>query len=76
MSTPKSVLELAKKSGAKMVDIKFVDTFGGYKSNICMNWLEIVPLRLNMLETPPSRLRATGPAQSRAMPLVTTAIAG
>ncbi|MBI3192517.1 MAG: type I glutamate--ammonia ligase [Pedosphaera parvula] len=28
MSTPKSVLELAKKSGAKMVDIKFVDTFG------------------------------------------------
>ena len=28
MSTPKSVLELAKKNGAKMVDIKFVDTFG------------------------------------------------
>ena len=28
MSTPKSVLELAKKAGAKMVDIKFVDTFG------------------------------------------------
>jgi glutamine synthetase len=28
MSTPKSVLELAKKNGAKLVDIKFVDTFG------------------------------------------------
>jgi len=28
MSTPKSVIELAKSSGAKMVDIKFVDTFG------------------------------------------------
>jgi threonyl-tRNA synthetase len=28
MSTPKSVIELAKKTGAKMVDIKFVDTFG------------------------------------------------
>src|SRR3989475_7279699 len=27
MSTPKSVLALAKKSGAKMADIKFVDTF-------------------------------------------------
>src|SRR3989440_13001025 len=27
-ATPKSVLELAKKSGAKMFDIKFVDTFG------------------------------------------------
>jgi len=28
MATPKSVIELAKKAGAKMVDIKFVDTFG------------------------------------------------
>ncbi len=28
MSTPKSVLELARKNEAKMVDIKFVDTFG------------------------------------------------
>ncbi|MBF8296839.1 MAG: hypothetical protein HW389_3384, partial [Bacteroidetes bacterium] len=28
MSTAKSVLEMAKKNGAKMVDIKFVDTFG------------------------------------------------
>jgi hypothetical protein len=25
MSTPKSVIELAKKAGAKMADIKFVD---------------------------------------------------
>src|SRR4029434_10101690 len=31
MNTPKSVLELAKKSGAKMVDIKFVDTFGTWQ---------------------------------------------
>src|SRR5712691_9694884 len=31
MSTPKSVLELAKKSGARMVDIKFVDTFGTWQ---------------------------------------------
>ena len=31
MSTPKSVLELAKKSEAKMVDIKFVDTFGTWQ---------------------------------------------
>jgi glutamine synthetase len=31
MSTPKSVLELAKKTGAKMVDIKFVDTFGTWQ---------------------------------------------
>jgi glutamine synthetase len=31
MSTPKSVLELAKKSAAKMVDIKFVDTFGTWQ---------------------------------------------
>src|SRR6266852_7177120 len=31
MSTPKSVLELAKKSGAKMADIKFVDTFGTWQ---------------------------------------------
>jgi glutamine synthetase len=28
MSNPKSVIELARKQGAKMVDIKFVDTFG------------------------------------------------
>ena len=28
MNTPKSVLEMAKKNQAKMVDIKFVDTFG------------------------------------------------
>jgi glutamine synthetase len=31
MSTPKSVLELAKKAGAKIVDIKFVDTFGTWQ---------------------------------------------
>src|SRR6476660_5607594 len=31
MSTPKSVIELAKKEGAKMVDIKFVDTFGTWQ---------------------------------------------
>jgi len=31
MSTPKSVLEMAKKHGAKMVDIKFVDTFGTWQ---------------------------------------------
>src|SRR6058998_1064193 len=31
MSTPKSVIELANKSGAKMVDIKFVDTFGTWQ---------------------------------------------
>ena len=30
-ATPKSVLDLAKKSGAKMVDIKFVDTFGTWQ---------------------------------------------
>jgi len=28
MSTPKSVIEMAKQAEAKMVDIKFVDTFG------------------------------------------------
>src|SRR3954467_11017907 len=35
MSTPKSVLELAKKSGARMVDIKFVDTFGTWQHFTC-----------------------------------------
>src|ERR671931_386097 len=30
-NTPKSVLELAKKQGAKMVDVKFVDTFGTWQ---------------------------------------------
>src|SRR3989441_4316633 len=35
MSTPKSVLELAKTSGAKMVDIKFVDTFGTWQHFSC-----------------------------------------
>src|SRR6266404_697419 len=31
MNTPKSVLEMAKKEAAKMVDIKFVDTFGTWQ---------------------------------------------
>src|ERR1700747_177707 len=31
MSNPKNVLEMAKKEGAKMVDIKFVDTFGTWQ---------------------------------------------
>ncbi len=31
MATPKSVLELAKKAEAKMVDVKFVDTFGTWQ---------------------------------------------
>ena len=31
MATSKSVIELAKKSGAKMVDVKFVDTFGTWQ---------------------------------------------
>src|ERR1043166_188771 len=35
MSTPKSVLELARKAGAKMVDIKFVDTFGTWQHFTC-----------------------------------------
>src|ERR1700730_8831367 len=35
MSTPKSVIELAKKSGAKMMDIKFVDTFGTWQHFTC-----------------------------------------
>jgi glutamine synthetase len=31
MSTPKSVIETARKNGAKMVDMKFVDTFGTWQ---------------------------------------------
>src|SRR5436189_5157059 len=31
MSTPKQVIEMAKKAGAKMVDVKFVDTFGTWQ---------------------------------------------
>ncbi|MBM3838684.1 MAG: glutamine synthetase, partial [Verrucomicrobia bacterium] len=31
MSTAKSVIEMAKKNEAKMVDIKFVDTFGTWQ---------------------------------------------
>jgi len=35
MSTPKSVIELAKKAGAKMLDVKFVDTFGTWQHFSC-----------------------------------------
>src|SRR3982751_6619527 len=35
MSTPKSVVEMAKKSGATKVDIKFVDTFGTWQHFAC-----------------------------------------
>src|SRR5258708_30304856 len=35
MSTPKSVVEMARKQGAKMVDIKFVDTFGTWQHFSC-----------------------------------------
>ncbi len=31
MSTPKQALEMASKAGAKMVDVKFVDTFGTWQ---------------------------------------------
>src|SRR6266581_415096 len=31
MNTPKNVIETAQKAGAKMVDIKFVDTFGTWQ---------------------------------------------
>src|SRR5512138_649864 len=34
-ATPKEVLGLAKKSGAKMMDIKFVDTFGTWQHFSC-----------------------------------------
>src|SRR6266404_8421263 len=34
-ATPKSVLDLAKKQGAKMFDIKFVDTFGTWQHFSC-----------------------------------------
>src|SRR5499426_2134638 len=34
-STPKQVIELAKKNGAKMVDIKFVDTLGTWQHFSC-----------------------------------------
>src|ERR1700692_5124150 len=35
MSTPKNVLDLAKKSAAKMVDVKVVDTFGTWQHFSC-----------------------------------------
>ena len=31
MSNPKSVIETAREQGAKMVDVKFVDTFGTWQ---------------------------------------------
>src|SRR5258708_35301064 len=34
-ATPKSVLEMARKQGAKMFDIKFVDTFGTWQHFSC-----------------------------------------
>src|ERR1043166_4008288 len=34
-ATPRSVLEMAKKNGAKMFDIKFVDTFGTWQHFSC-----------------------------------------
>src|SRR5213596_3284274 len=33
--TPKSVIDNARKSGAKMVDVKFVDTFGTWQHFSC-----------------------------------------
>jgi glutamine synthetase len=35
MSTPKSVLEMAQKNAAKVVDVKFVDTFGTWQHFTC-----------------------------------------
>ncbi len=35
MRTPESVIEMAKKAGAKMIDIKFVDTFGTWQHFSC-----------------------------------------
>ena len=35
MNTPKSVIEMAKKNGAKMFDIKFVDPFGTWQHFSC-----------------------------------------
>jgi glutamine synthetase len=34
-ATPKSVLDMARRQGAKMVDIKFVDTFGTWQHFSC-----------------------------------------
>src|SRR6266511_5384892 len=35
MSNPKQVIEMARKQGAKMIDIKFVDTFGIWQHFSC-----------------------------------------
>src|SRR5712692_11896442 len=34
-ATPKSVIDLARKRGARMVDVKFVDTFGTWQHFSC-----------------------------------------
>src|SRR4026208_1336485 len=34
-ATPRSVIEMARKAGAKMVDLKFVDTFGTWQHFSC-----------------------------------------
>src|ERR1051326_7863794 len=34
-ATPKSVIEMAKKAGARSVDVKFVDTFGTWQHFSC-----------------------------------------
>ena len=33
--SPRSVIEMARKQGAKMVDVKFVDTFGTWQHFSC-----------------------------------------
>ena len=35
MNTPKQIIETARKQGAKMVDVKFVDTFGTWQHFSC-----------------------------------------
>src|SRR5216117_3629523 len=35
MSNPKAVMEMARKQGARMVDVKFVDTFGTWQHFSC-----------------------------------------
>jgi glutamine synthetase len=35
MSNPKSAIKMAREEGAKMVDVKFVDTFGTWQHSSC-----------------------------------------
>src|SRR3989441_12638574 len=35
IATPRSVLDMARKNGAKMFDVKFVDTFGTWQHFSC-----------------------------------------